>query len=152
MACYACNREHACVHATRHVFLAQSDKRQDSGDDDNCADDIDDAVHEFPFRARLEIKSRVKGNATPFTPMLTIPLSGKTLRAPARTSANRAALRPQLAEFAAPSRTTTSWAQGLASSATPKCSSAYRRRLRRGGRSKSEAAPDVIPTMQSSLS
>ena len=30
--------------------LAQPEKRQDSEDDDNCADEVDDAVHEFAFR------------------------------------------------------------------------------------------------------
>src|SRR4029453_17088672 len=75
-----------CPRSSSRV-LTQSDKRQDSGDDDNCADDIDDAVHDFTFRARLEIKSRVKRNATRLHPILTILLSGKTLRAPARTSA-----------------------------------------------------------------
>jgi len=47
------SRAHVCPRPSSRV-LTQSDKRQDSGDDDNCADDIHDAVHLFPFRAGLE--------------------------------------------------------------------------------------------------
>jgi hypothetical protein len=34
----------------RERALAQPEKRQNSGDDDDCADDVDDAVHEITFR------------------------------------------------------------------------------------------------------
>jgi hypothetical protein len=34
----------------RECALAQPEKRQDSDDDDDCANDVDDAVHEITFR------------------------------------------------------------------------------------------------------
>jgi hypothetical protein len=55
-----------CVTALRpRHALTQPEKRQDCADDDDCPDDIDDGVHEFAFRVRSGIKSRVKRNATP---------------------------------------------------------------------------------------
>jgi hypothetical protein len=38
--------------------LAQPEKRQDSDDDDDCADDVDDAVHVVTFRL-VEESNRV---------------------------------------------------------------------------------------------
>ena len=49
--------------ATRHAHgrddaLAQPQKRQDSNDDDDCADDVDDIVHEMTLRVgkRFELR------------------------------------------------------------------------------------------------
>jgi len=44
--------------------LAQTKKRQNRKDDDDCADQVDDAVHKLPFDVKLKKSSRTHSCAT----------------------------------------------------------------------------------------
>jgi hypothetical protein len=59
-----------CADQSQDDALAQPEKRQDSDDDDDCADDVDDAVHGITFfrglKNRIACLQRFRDYRFPF--------------------------------------------------------------------------------------
>jgi hypothetical protein len=66
---------------------AEPEKRQDSDDDYDCADDVDDVIHEITFRLDQGIDSHVQGDPYPNS---TVTFPARPIGAPAHVQSDMA--------------------------------------------------------------